>query len=843
MQQGFFKGFGTVTVEKKITKKKGLCGSCKLATTCQSPKLTISGKGGKGILLLMDAPSATEDKRGKLSLGSGSGYVKGLLQEYGIDLEKDCWRDNAVCCHPPKSRDVSDPELNACRDRLLAVIKEYQPEKIFVFGKAANKSLFGYRMAVGPLEKWVGHKIPDQDLKAWVYPMYNPRFVSESKNGAAKVLFERHLKAAVEHDVPFIDYGDEAAKVLCYTDVNSATVALSTLSTCLKVSFDYETTGLKPYKAGHRVVCVSFGISSEQALAMPMFDDKKFQQELKRILISPGICKVAHNIKFEETWSRVISGYGVKGWYWDTMLSAHTIDDRRSTTNLDFQVAVRYGCFGYGKEIDEFKKGSDPKDPHSFNRMDECPLEKLLIYCGMDSLFCYRMSEEQPYEMNKVQAKANNLFLTGAKSFADIELRGIGMDSDYYVKKDVVLQRRINHFRDKVLQTDEVKKYVAVVGSPFNLNSDPQLKKLLYKVHTYKPTKVTDKGNSSVDQEVLKQIGTPFTEDMLSYKHYYSLRNTFLGFMREDVNGFMHPNFNLNINAGFRSSSSNPNYQNIPIRDAEGRELTRSGIIPRPGRQILGADYGGIEVKVSACNHKDPNMIRYIEDPSSDMHRDQAMELFFLTEDEMTNPIRHLGKNDFVFPQFYGDYYARNAKALWMDMEGMKTADGTLLRQHLRRHGVSTYRQFENHVKEVERKFWEEKFPVYAKWKEKIWRKYQKTGYVDLLTGFRCGGLMSKNEVLNRPIQGPAFHCLLWSLNHMEDHLREGKFESIIIGQIHDEMVLDLVPDERGDVCALLRRVMCEDIREEWKWINVPLEVEMDITGVDESWYYKKDIH
>ena len=102
---------------------------------------------------------------------------------------------------------------------------------------------------------------------------------------------------------------------------------------------------------------------------------------------------------------------------------------------------------------------------------------------------------------------------------------------------------------------------------------------------------------------------------------------------------------------------------------------------------------------------------------------------------------------------------------------------------------------------------------------------------------------MSKNEVLNRPIQGPAFHCLLWSLNHMEDHLREGKFESIIIGQIHDEMVLDLVPDEREDVCALLRRVMCEDIREEWKWINVPLEVEMDITGVDESWYYKKDIH
>ncbi len=211
------------------------------------------------------------------------------------------------------------------------------------------------------------------------------------------------------------------------------------------------------------------------------------------------------------------------------------------------------------------------------------------------------------------------------------------------------------------------------------------------------------------------------------------------------------------------------------------------------------------------------------------------MELLFKEQDEVSKFERYQAKNQFVFPQFYGDWFKTCATSIWNDMH-----DET--REHLKSKGIKNYNRFENHVKEVERKFWHERFPVYNKWKDKTWTKYERTGRVELMTGFVCSGNMKINEVLNRPIQGPAFHCLLWSLIQLNQYMRKEKFDSLIIGQIHDSILMDAVPDERADLFPVIRQIMCEDIREHWSWIIVPLDIEAEITEIDQAWSTKKEI-
>jgi DNA polymerase-1 len=102
---------------------------------------------------------------------------------------------------------------------------------------------------------------------------------------------------------------------------------------------------------------------------------------------------------------------------------------------------------------------------------------------------------------------------------------------------------------------------------------------------------------------------------------------------------------------------------------------------------------------------------------------------------------------------------------------------------------------------------------------------------------------MRKNECINIPIQGSAFHCLLWSFIQVDKISREQNWKSRLIGQIHDAMVLDVHPDELDMVASTVHKVTCEDLSKHWSWINVPLEVEAEVCPVDGSWNEKSDYH
>ena len=462
-------------------------------------------------------------------------------------------------------------------------------------------------------------------------------------------------------------------------------------------------------------------------------------------------------------------------------------------------------------------------------------------------------------DISATREDAYRLLHEGSLALADVERNGIAIDVGYGKNQLKKIQGKKAKVESKLNDDREIKKWKKFYGKKFNLDSNPQLAQVLYKVLKYKPTSFTKTEQPSVDKEALSKLDSPMIKKLLRYRRYIHLENKITEVLRETVDGLLHPSFNLHLAKTYRSSSDHINFQNQDVRDKISAEIIRRLFIARKDgrkRGIKETDYKGIEVCISCCNHHDPNLIKYIIDKTTDMHRDQALECYMLPASEAQykdsfKDIRYCGKNKFVFPEFYGDYYVRCAKALWESITIMKlhTHTGLSLLDHLKSKGIvrlpsmkkNDGSSFESHIQKVEDRFWNVKFKDYQAWKEKHWKEYCKRGYFDTLTGFRCSGVMKRNEAINYPVQGPAFHCLLWSLIQVNKQLKKKKMKSLIVGQIHDSMVDDYVEEELDELCGIEEQVMTKDILNHWEWINVPLEIEQEVSKPGMSWFEKEE--
>lgn len=447
---------------------------------------------------------------------------------------------------------------------------------------------------------------------------------------------------------------------------------------------------------------------------------------------------------------------------------------------------------------------------------------------------------------------AYKLFHEGTLAFGRAEQAGIRVDVNYCIKEDKRLSDVISELESKFYATKFYRHWAHAFTTKVNIYSGQQLSTYLYKIKKLEPAKTTASGQGGSDEESLTQLNIQELNDLLHIKKLKKLKDTYLaGFMREQVNGFIHPSFNLHLVKTYRSSSDNPNFQNLPKRDKEAMKIIRKALFARYGHQLMAVDFGGLEVRIAACYHKDPTMLKYINDSTTDMHGDMAVQIFKLKKLDKSLPehkvLRYAAKNGFVFAEFYGDYYKNCAENLacrlgglsrgrWKAGEGIPMPGGINLADHLISQGIKNYDEFVYHIQQIENDFWGNRFPVYKRWKEKWWAQYQKLGYIDMYTGFRCTGVMGKNDCINYPVQGAAFHCLLWSFIKVDYELTRLKLDSRIIGQIHDEIILDVHPDEVEIVKNILKQTMTVDIRKEWPWIIVPLEVEMELSEIDGSW-------
>lgn len=595
------------------------------------------------------------------------------------------------------------------------------------------------------------------------------------------------------------------------------------------VAWDIETNSLSPYYSDTYIYSWSF--YNGEGLSTAFLDTPLIRKMLIQFMES-RVGKICHNIKFEYKWCEEKLGVQMKGELYDTQLGAH-IQHNTQRSGLKPLTEKYFGIGDYDSIIKSFlkaKKGSYK------NTIEDAPLTSLLKYNALDSLFTYMLWKLQVDKMK--DSYPFKLFMDGIQTLIKMSRNGFLVDTEYCNKMWGMLAIDSNELIQKMKDDEVGKLWAAIYGLDTNFHSNAQLSHILYDELKQVATVFTKSGAPSVDKNVLQSVDKPFFKLLSEYKQVEDVRTLLIDGIagNADANGLIHGSFNLHSTKSYRSSASEPNMQNMPVRHPVNGKIIRDAFYPHKGQQIVEVDYSGLEVSVAAFHHHDPVMIEYLIDDSKDMHRDTAMEIFMLKKDEVTKDIRQCVKGGFVFSQFYGSYYVECAKDLW------KSANEFNLIDHLKRNGIFTYDKFEQHVQLVEYRFWKEKFKVYDKWKEEQWKLYKANGCIESLIGFKYVGDMSKNQVINYPTQGLASHILLWGLIEIDKYLTRGKFKTKIVNQIHDSVVFSMEPSELNRLLPVIKRIMTKNTAKRFSCINVPLRISIEVAGIDESWAKKKEI-
>lgn len=457
--------------------------------------------------------------------------------------------------------------------------------------------------------------------------------------------------------------------------------------------------------------------------------------------------------------------------------------------------------------------------------------------------------------MRATTLEAYRLFHEGILALSQVEHNGIRVDTNYVLQEMENITEQIKKLEDELRADPVYRLWRRRFGNRFKWTNS-QLGVVVFDMMGYKRSIVSEDGN---DEAAFEGVDLPFVKTYFRRAKLVHSRSILKGIYAEtDEEGYAHCSYNLNIPVSYRGSCDNFNFQNLPVRNPEMSKLCRRAFLPSgEDYQIVETDFSGIEVRVAAAYNKDPVLIRYIKDPTTDMHRDMAMQIFILEQHQVgKKTTRDCSKNQFVFPQFYGSAYFNCARDIWNSIHNRQfKIEGTdkLISDHLREHGIKKLGAcvpgeepkkgtFEAHLRKVEQDFWGRRFKVYSQWKKRWYNNYLNTGRIQFYTGFVIEGIINRKQCINYPIQGSAFHCLLWSLTRLNERLRKYRMKSKIVGQIHDSIVGDVYKKELAAYTEMAHEIMTVELPRLWKWINVPLEVEAEAAPPGKSWYEKTQI-
>lgn len=862
--RGFFKTITKAVVKKNPAPLVKTCADCPLKDQeCANRPVQAKGAGKKEVLILsgtMRVKKASVDR------------LRSELKKVKIDLDEDCFFTSVIQSNNPshevkikdKTKEVSDSAtyLDCCRIKILDFIKSTSPKVILCLGDRAISSLVKHRSdfrgRFPKIDNWESHCIPDQEYCAWIVPTWNIPMLEEYEEKDNGVIYTKRFRASLKmladklkeeriekrNDVSFcnpIMDDEEAIREIekCQRHIERTSGSFA--------SFDYETTGIKPYAKGQKIICVSICYKDDYSFSFML--NNKTWPHFDSFLKNKNIKKVAHNIKFEEIWTREKRKIKVAGWKADTMLDAHILDNRTGLVGLKLQTYLYFGIAGYDHEIDPFL---DAPGSNDLNKIEQASPKNVLKYCALDSLYGYWLAKKQDEIFDNLAKKhpevreARKLFLQGALALVSHEHAGMRIDKNKINESKAQILKRIEELNNEILQDPIVVQWRKRMGKAFNINSPQQLEYTIYTQLGHESTKKTKTGRDATDAKTIAEFGVSFVEKMLEQKKLKKVITTYLdAFVYEATDGVMHPFLSLSGPRSFRSSSNSPNIQNIPKRWEMAKKLCRFSIIPESSEFcFFEADYKSMEVGIGACYHNDSNMHKYLRG-HGDMHRDAALDCFILHEnpDLMTKNLRQGGKNGFVFPEFYGDYYGNCAVELWKTyVLKDNLADGTPLKKWLEKHKIKTFEQFKKHMKQVELVLQKERFPEFFQWRKDQYEEYIKRGYYVSKTGFPYFGIMDLNDSANYAIQGSAFHCLLWDLIKIDKYIERMGMKSFCNGEIHDAIVGNVHITEINHFFSQLELIMVDQLLETHSWITAPVSIEIEMGAPGASWAEMKAV-
>ena len=563
------------------------------------------------------------------------------------------------------------------------------------------------------------------------------------------------------------------------------------------VSLDTETTSVDAMSA--KLVGLSFAMKEGEAYYVPVpqheeWTGEDFEKTLKVVNIfqkvyeNDQILKIGQNIKYD---MMVLANYDIhlEGKMFDTMI-AHYILAPELRHNMDYlaEVYLKYKTIHIDALIGSGKKQRsmselDPKEVYEYAAEDADVTLKLknILEKELHEKGLYQLFEEVEMPLVPVLAR--------------MEMNGARIDEASLAETSKVFTERMETIERDIRE---------VAGQELNISSPRQIGELLFdqlKIDS-KPKK-TKTGQYVTDEATLLALKSkhPVVEKILDYRGYKKLLSTYIDALPQLVNprtGHIHTSYNQAVTATGRLSSSNPNLQNIPIRDENGKEV-RKAFIPDEGELFFSADYSQIELRLMAHLSQDKNMV---EDFNSghDIHQATAAKIFKVPIEEVTSTMRRKAKT-----ANFGIIYGISAFGLAERMEVSRGEARQLIDDYF-----ATY-------------------PGVKEYMDKSIEKARQLGYTQTLLGRRCQlpDINSRNAVvrgyaernaINAPIQGTAADIIKVAMIRIDKRMREEGLKSKMILQVHDELNFSVVPEEKEQLQALVISEMQNAIK-----LSVPL--------------------
>ncbi len=576
------------------------------------------------------------------------------------------------------------------------------------------------------------------------------------------------------------------------------------LSQQKQFSFDSETDGIEPIEAD--VVGLSFAVSPHEAWFVTLLPSEENFAKKVELLRAPlenaAIAKIGQNIKFDYLVLKRM-GINMQGQLLDTMLMHYLLEpDLRHNMNYLAEVYLEYAPVPIEQLIGEKKEGQ--------SKMSQVPLEQLVEYAAEDADVTIQLYEKLHEDLKKngleqlyEEVEAPLVYVLG-----DMEWEGVRIDSEGLAEYGKELAAELQKLNDEIRE---------MAGEPdLNVFSPKQLGEVLFdKLRISDNARTTGKTKQySTSEETLAALRDkhPIIDKILDLRGLKKLLSSYVETLPTLVNpktGHIHTSFNQAVTATGRLSSNNPNLQNIPIRDERGREIRKAFIPSDEHHTLLSADYSQVELRLMAHLSEDPNLVEAFL-KNEDIHASTAAKIFHVGIDEVTKEQRRRAKT-----ANFGIIYGISAYGLAQRLNIPRSEAKMLIDGYF-----ATY-------------------PKVREYMDSSIEKAREKSYVQTVCGRKrmlpdinshnavVRGFAERNAI-NAPIQGSAADIIKLAMIKIHARLKEEKFKSRMILQVHDELVFDVHKPELEQV----QKLVVSEMELAYKLI-VPLIAE---AGVGKNW-------
>ena len=578
---------------------------------------------------------------------------------------------------------------------------------------------------------------------------------------------------------------------------------LQRMQTANKFAIDTETTSLD-YRVAE-MVGFSIAFDAEDAYYVPLahdyegapaqLDRSSVLAQIKPILENTEIKKIGHHLKYD---AHIFANHGIElqGWYFDTMLASYVLNSVATRHGMD-DVARLYLSHLTTTFEEVAGKGAKQK---TFNQIE---IETAAHYAAEDAHVTFRLYEVLDKKLKVHPELINilhNIEVPVARVLTLMEENGIQLDLQFLDQLGEDFSKTMQDLENQITE---------LAGQPFNVSSPKQVGEILFEKLGLKGGKKTSTGQYSTSESILEKLDHPISALILDYRGLSKLKSTYTDGLLKQANNAthrVHTSYHQALTATGRLSSTDPNLQNIPVREEIGRQIRKAFIAPE-GRVLLAADYSQIELRLMAHFSQDDALLDAFRH-GQDVHRRTASEVLNIPLDQVTNDQRRQAK-----AVNFGLLYGMSEFGLIRQLGFTREESQNYIKQYFHRYpGIYEYMQRTRQVA-------------------------LEQGFVETILGRRlytpeidARNMMirkaAERAAINAPLQGSAADIIKMAMIEVDKMLPKDQAKMLL--QVHDELVFEVDADIADDLAPKLAEVM-QSVLE----ISVPLLVEV---GKGKNW-------